>query len=354
MRIAQIAPLWASVPPSHYGGTEAIVHLLTEELVRRGHEVTLFASGDSRTDGRLRPACDVNLIDAMARGEAWTYEGYANANLVEALREAESFDIIHCHLGCRAIPIGTLSRTPIFHRINSALTPDDLWILSRYPDVPIIAQTHSQIASVPPARRQNIRIIYNGVNVNAYEPSYLPGKYLAFLGRMSPLKNPLGAIQIAGKASLPIVLAGAPENLEEEDYFSAHIRPRIDGKHVTYIGRVAHAQKNELLKNAAALLFPIEWEEPFGNVMVEAMACGTPVLACNRGAVSEVIDYGKTGFYGDSPESVASFVPRTLELDRAAIRAHAQKRFSHIRMVDQYLQTYEDFTGIAASLACSA
>ncbi|MEK6710567.1 MAG: glycosyltransferase family 4 protein [Nitrospinota bacterium] len=354
LRIAQIAPLWASVPPVNYGGTEAVIHLLTEELVRRGHEVTLFASGDSRTSARLRSGCDENLVDAMARGDAWTYDGYANANLAEAIHGAESFDVINCHMGCQAVPIGTLSKTPVVHRINSALTPDDLWILGRYPDVPIIAQTRSQIASVPSGSRQSFRVIPNGLDFGAFEPSFRPGEYLAFLGRMSPLKNPLDAILIAREAGLPIVLAGAPENQEEEAYFAGKIRPLLDGRHAASIGRVNHAQKNEFLKNAAALLFPVQWEEPFGNVMVEAMACGTPVVACNRGAVGEVVDFGKTGFYGDSAGALARLVPRALALDRAAVRARALKRFSHTRMVDEYLEVYHSLSGVSASFAESA
>lgn len=343
LRIAQVAPLWASVPPASYGGAELVVHWLTEGLVKRGHAVTLFASGDSRTSATLRSVCEQNLMETMARGNAWSYDYYANSNLVEALRHAASFDIIHCHLGSAYIPFGALSTTPVLHTIPSSLEyVDELFVLNRYPNVPIAALSHSQIASVPPERRSNIRVIYPGFDFKEYLASETPGDYLAFLGRMAPRKNPLGAIRVAQAAGLPIVLAGQPMTEEEVPYFSEQIKPLIDDRQVIYLGPVTHSQKVELLKGAAALLFPIQWSEHFGVVMIEAMACGTPVIACNRGSVSEVVDPGKTGFYAEAVEDLASLVPRALALDRRLVQEHARRRFGVDRMVDEHLGLYQE------------
>ena len=341
LRIAQVAPLWGSVPPANYGGIELRLFWLTEELVARGHEVTLFASGDSTTSAKLRAGYPRNLIDAMGSREAFQYEQYANSNFVEALRNSNEYDVIHCHLGCPQIPLSVLSKTPTLHTMPTALSVDEEWLLNRYPDVTVVAISHSQIGGLPAKRCQAIRVIYHGCDFGDYDLNLQPDNYLVFLGRMGPKKSPLNAIQVAKEAGLPIVLAGKPQDSSEADYFSQKIQPLIDGKNVTYIGPVNQRQKNVLLKNASALLFPIQWEEPFGLVMIEAMACGTPVIACNRGSVSEVVDFGKTGFYADSVEGLVSLVPRALLLNRKAVREHAMQRFSHKRMVDEYIEVYE-------------
>jgi glycosyltransferase involved in cell wall biosynthesis len=340
LRIAQIAPLWASVPPATYGGIELRLHWLTEELVARGHEVTLFASGDSQTSAKLRAGCDYNLMDAMANGAVHQYENYANANVVAALRESDTFDVIHCHTGCSHIPLSILSKTPMLHTMPIMLSVDERWLLSRYPDVPVVAISHAQLASIPDDRRQHIRVVYHGCDFDIYDLETQPGDYLAFLGRMGPRKSPLDAIRIAKEVGMPLVLAGRPQDAAEKRYFSEHVMPLIDGEQITYIGPVNHVQKNVLLKNARALIFPIQWEEPFGLVMIEAMACGTPVVACNRGSVSEVIDFGKTGYYADTADALIPLVPQALSLNRRAVREQAMARFSHKRMVDEYLQVY--------------
>jgi glycosyltransferase involved in cell wall biosynthesis len=183
-------------------------------------------------------------------------------------------------------------------------------------------------------------IVYNGCDFNAYDPSFARGQYLAFLGRMGPSKNPLDAIRIAQMVEMPIVLAGQPQNSAEQRYFAEEIQPLVDGEHVRWVGPVNHAQKNELLRNAAALLFPIQWDEPFGLVMIEAMACGTPVVARRRGSVEEIVDDGITGFHASVIDSLAELVPRALALDRHRVREHAMQRFDYRRMVDDYLALY--------------
>jgi glycosyltransferase involved in cell wall biosynthesis len=322
-----------------------MVHLLTEELVQRGHAVTLYAAGSSRTRATLRSVGDGTVSDAMAQGTAQEYDHYANALFAEAMRQAAEFDVIHCHLGCRFVPMGLVSRAPVLHTLHVVLSLDDQWIVRRYPRTPVAAISHYQAAAIPPEGRANVRVIHHGIDFGAYKFSLPPGRYLAFLGRMGPQKSPLDAIRIARRAGMPLVLAGKPQNAEEETYFAAKIRPLVDGDSVTYVGPVDHRQKNELLGGAAALLFPIQGEEAFGLAMIEAMACGTPVVAWQRSSVTEVVDPGKTGFYADSVEQLAALVPQATALDRGSVRAHAEGRFSHLRMVADYVGMYASLAG---------
>jgi glycosyltransferase involved in cell wall biosynthesis len=213
--------------------------------------------------------------------------------------------------------------------------------LARYPDAPVTAVSLEQVKAIREDRRRTIRIIQNGCDFTSYRASFKPGKYLVFLGRMAEQKSPLHAIRIAKAVGLPVVLAGAPLDKKEERYFDAMVRPHIDGTSVKYVGPVGHRQKNELLRNAAALLFPIQEPEAFGIVMIEAMACGTPVVACSLGAVTEVVDSGVTGFYASSADELAQLVAPALALDRKAVRERARQRFNHLRMVDRYLNVYE-------------
>ena len=341
LRIAQVAPLWLAVPPRTYGGTELVVHLLVDELVKRGHEVTLFASGDSRSNGKLRPVCARNVFELMAGGEAWSYDYYANSAVAEALLAASEFDVIHFHTaGGQWIPFGALAQAPALFTRHEPLNLDDEWVFERYPQVPIVAISRVQVRSFVERTGRDIPVVYHGCDFALYPPCFQPGKYLAFLGRMSPNKNPLDAIRIARRASLPIVLAGEPITAEEGKYFDEQVKPLIDGKQVRHIGPVNHEQKVRFLREAAALLFPVQWAEAFGLVMIEAMACGTPVIAHNLGSVAEVVEQGTTGFHADSIDALAALVPRALALDRRGVRERAFSRFGHRRMVDDYLNLY--------------
>jgi len=353
LRIAQVAPVWVPVPPPEYGGTEMIVHLLGEELVRRGCDVTLFAAGSSHTSGRLRRLCPEAVVDMMAGGAAYEYDHYANANLVEALASSEAFDVVHSHLGFQQVPLGRLARTAYLHTVHITPSADDRWVLERYPDVAVTAVSHAQVAEVAPARRRAIRVIHHGIDFDAYTPGAAPGRYLLFLARMSPQKSPLDAIRIAERAGLPLVLAGAPQNADERAYFEAEIAPRIDGRRVEWVGRVDQRRKQELLREAVALLFPIQGNEAFGLAMIEAMACGTPVIAWRRASVPEIVEHGATGFHGTSVDELAGFVERAMALDRAAIRARARERFHVTRMVDEYLAVYADLLRPAAARVSS-
>jgi glycosyltransferase involved in cell wall biosynthesis len=340
LRIAQVAPLWTKIPPVTYGGIELLVGLLCDELARRGHKVTLFSSGDSRTAAALRAVCDENVLAGMEHGRAANYEYYANAAVAEALRAASEFDIIHFHIGCEHIPAGALARTPVLFTMHTQPGVDDTWMLKKYLQVPVAAISRFQIEALELPQRANIPVVYNGCDFDAFEPSYEPGRYLAFLGRMSFDKNPLDAIRIARKAGMPVILAGNAQGRKEVAYFEREIEPLLDDDGVKYIGPVNHAQKSKLLREAAALLFPVQWNEPFGLVMIEAMACGTPVIAHKLGSIGEVVDNGITGFHASSIEAMSELVAPALALDRREVRAHAMGRFSYQRMVDDYLGIY--------------
>ena len=349
LRIALVPPMWARVAPATQGGVEYIVYLLAEGLVKRGHEVTVFTSSDSPTIAKVEALCECNLIEAMERNRAWEYAYYETCNIAEALQESDAFDLIHFHVGCYAIPLGNLSRVPVLHTLHNPITPDAIWLLGRYPDARMTAVSQQQIARIPEVRRRRIRVIHNGCDFEAYEFSASPSRYLAFVGRMGSEKSPLDAIRIAKEIGLPIILAGQPLDEKERAYFAEKIEPLIDGKDVIYVGQVDYRKKVALLRDACAFLFPIQWDEPFGLVMIEAMACGTPVIALQRGSVEEVVDFGKTGFYAKSIHELSSLVTRALSLDRRIVRDHARQRFGHARMTDEYLQVYESVLNVSSN-----
>jgi glycosyltransferase involved in cell wall biosynthesis len=318
-----------------------MVHWLTEELVKRGHDVTLYASGDSTTSAKLESCCEMNLIDLMAESRAYNYSGYAAAHLTDCLSRSGDYDIIHCHLGAGLIPYTTLSHAPVVHTIHEWLgSSDDQWLLHKYSQVPIAVISHSQISTVQKGKRDNISVIHHGCDLNTYTPGASTQNYLAFIGRMGPQKNPAEAIRIAKALNMPIRLAGVPQDKSETLYFNEAIKPQIDGQNVIYMGSLSHRPKVEFLRHAAAVLFPIQWDEPFGLVMIESMACGTPVVAIKRGSVPEVIDPGITGYYCDHLDELPELVQQALLLDRKKIRRQAELRFSISRMTNDYLEFY--------------
>lgn len=340
LRIAQVAPLWTRIPPATYGGIELLMKLLIDELAARGHEVTLFASGDCLTAAKLHPVCELNLTELCTRGEAYCFEYYASSAMAEVLAHASEFDVIHYHLSTAWLPLAAATPTPGLFTIHTCPHVDDEFVFRRWPQVAVNGISRCQMHATGVRLGRQFPVVYNGCDFGAYDPSFEPGRYLAFLGRMSPEKNPLDAIRIARAADLPIVLAGQPQNAKEQAYFAEQIQPLIDGEMVRWIGPVNHPQKNELLRHAAALIFPILWDEPFGLVMIEAMACGTPVVAHRRGSVEEVIDDGVTGFHSGVIDGLAELVPQALALDRRKVRAQAELRFSYQAMVDAYEEVY--------------
>ena len=335
LRVAQIAPLWAKIPPDTYGGIELGVNLLVENLVQRGHDVTLFATADCKTSARLYPVIDENLLALMAKGSAYVGDYYINAAVAEAVRKAGEFDVLHFHPGIQTLPIAGHLPNAIF-TLHTAVNVDDLWAVNRYPAVQMVGISRYQARDIT---SPSLSIIYNACDFSRFTPSYEPGSYLAFLGRMAHEKNPVGAIALAKKMGMPLLMGGMPQNGKEQHYFDTQVVPLIDGKQIQHLGPVGHEAKNALLRGAAALLFPIQWAEPFGLVMIEAMACGTPVLATRLGSVAEVVDEGVTGYSVEPADSVDALLPlldKALKLDRERIRTHALSRFDVSRMVDDY------------------
>lgn len=343
LRIAQVSPLWSAVPPATYGGVERILHLLTEELVRRGHDVTLIASGDSRTAGDLHPVIDRSLLDTMAEGRAFEEAPYLLEACAIAMRVDQGFDVVHSHLGADFVPLDPLAARPVVHSITHAITVDHRWVLSHHPDARVCFLSDAQRRDAPPLR--HARVVPNACDFSKVVPGERSDGYLAFLGRPGPHKGPVTAIDVARRSGRRIVLAGEPMTADERRYFTQEIAPLIDQDRVRYIGAVDDAEKAALLRGAAALLFPIEWEEPFGNVMVEAMACGTPVVALERGAVPEVVDDGVTGFFTRDRDALPTLVERACELDRRRVRARAEARFGVAAMTDRYEAAYRHALG---------
>ena len=340
LRIAQVSPLWTAIPPRNYGGIELLMKLLIDDLVARGHDVTLFSSADCHTAAKLHPVCDANLCDLIADKKAFCFEYFANSMMAEVLQHAHEFDVIHYHLSSAWVPIAATSRTPGLFTLHTTTLYDDEWVFRKWPTVTVAGISQWQMRGPELSVGRKFPVVYNGCDFDAYEPCYEPGKYLVYLGRMAREKNPLEAIRIARALDLPLILAGRPQNGAEERYFAEEVKHLIDGEQIRWIGPVDHPQKHELLRHASALLFPVQWDEPFGLVMIEAMACGTPVVAHRRGSVEEVVDDGITGYHSADMEELVELVPRALALDRREVREHAENRFRYQRMVDDYLALY--------------
>ena len=337
MRIAQVAPLYESVPPKLYGGTERVVAYLTEELVRLGHEVTLFASGDSKTNAKLVAACPRALWrDADCR-ETLPH----HIRLMELVfADVSRFDVIHFHCDYLHLPLlrcyPCASVTTLHGRLH---VPDLSPLLAAYPEVPLVSISNDQRRPLPDANWQGT--VYHGLPRGLHTYRERPGEYLAFLGRMSPEKGVDRAIEIARRTGMRLKIA-AKIYPEERTYFEETIEPllRESRPWVEFIGEVGGREKDELLGHALALLFPIDWPEPFGLVMIEAMACGTPVIGWRNGSVPEVITDGVTGFVVDSIEQAGQAIDGVASLSRRACRQVFEERFDATRMARSYVEVY--------------
>ncbi len=337
MKIAQVAPLYESCPPKLYGGTERVVSYLTEELVRAGHAVTLFASGDSETSAELRAVCPQSLRLVAGYGDSLSYHLVMLNRVMEAALE---FDVIHFHTDFLHFPLfnGTPEKT--LTTLHGRLDLAELPIIYReFPAMPVVSISDAQREPLPWLGWRGT--IHHGLPLDAFDQGDGGGGYLAFLGRICPEKRPDRAIEIAKRTGVPLVIAAKVDEVDK-DYFDHVIRPMLDHPLVEFIGEIDEARKARFLGQARALLFPIDWPEPFGLVMIEAMACGTPVVAYRHGSVPEVVDEAITGFVVDNETAAAAAVEMTAGLDRAAVRARFEERFSVERMADDYVALYEE------------
>lgn len=338
LRIAQVSPLFESVPPKQYGGTERIVSYLTEELVSQGHDVTLFASGDSVTAARLvSPKQTAIRLDHDCRD--WI--PYHLLMLEQVIERAEEFDLIHFHMDLLHLPFARRLAAPSVTTLHGRLDLPDLSPLYReFRDAPLVSISFSQRKPLPFANW--VGNVYHGLPLELYRAStqQKQGQYLAFLGRISREKGPDMAIALAKASGLLLKIAAKVDRADQE-YFDSVIRPLLDDPLVEFVGEVNDKEKEAFCQNAIALLFPIDWPEPFGLVMIEAMACGTPVIARKRGSVPEIIDDGITGFIFETQEEALRIIERAQSFDRARCRNVFEERFSTPRMARDYLQLYE-------------
>ncbi|WOH68953.1 glycosyltransferase family 4 protein [Bradyrhizobium sp. BWA-3-5] len=336
MRIAQVAPLFESVPPRLYGGTERVVAYLTEELVRQGHQVTLFASEDSITSAELVPCAPRALrLDPDVRDPLPHH-----MIMLDKVRErADEFDILHFHVDYLHFPLFRSERGRTLTTLHGRQDlPDHMPFYRRFSDMPLVSISNAQRTPLPGANF--VGTVYHGLPLGLHAPSLdRHGSYLAFLGRISPEKRPDRAIAIARAAGLPLKIA-AKVDKADQTYFRTVIAPMLDGGDIEFIGEINDNAKDEFLGQAAGLLFPIDWPEPFGLVMIEAMACGTPVLAFPSGSVPEIIEDGLTGRIVSTIDEAVRAIPELLALDRHAIRARFEERFSAARMAADYVKIY--------------
>ena len=341
MKIAQLAPLAESVPPKQYGGTERIVSYLTEELVRQGHDVTLFASGDSQTQARLAPMCREGLRKTNGVSNP---QAPFTMMLEKTFSSADQFDLFHSHLDFLAFPLARRCGTPVLTTLHGRLDLPELKpLFAEFLDCPLISISDAQRKPLPWANWK--QTIHHGLPENLY--SFHPSSrgYLIFVGRLTPEKRPDHAIEIAKRVGMPLKIAAKVDPVDQK-YFRTVIEPLLSDPLVEYVGEVTDAEKNDLIGNAYALVAPFDWPEPFGLVFIEALACGTPILAYRRGSVPEIIDDGYTGFICDTMEHMVKAMPCISALDRQRCRRAFEQRFTAERMVQDYLRAYKNLVNL--------
>lgn len=349
MRIAQVSPLWERVPPPGYGGIELIVGYLCDGLTQRGHDVTLFASGDSQTLAKLEAVVPQALRLDSEIEEPGLYD------LIQMQRVADlasSFDLIHFHNGYNALPLAETVKTPVAHTLHGRFHTDNSRLFSTYAHQPYISISDNQRQSGPDLNY--LATVYNGIDPKNYpfQETHAPEPYLAFLGRMSPEKGPHQAIAVAKAAGWTLKMAGKVD-ATDVDFFEEQVKPLIDGEQIIYLGETSHEEKIQLLGNAALTLFPITWPEPFGLVMIESMCTGTPVLGMNMGAVPEVIKDGISGYVCQTLEEMIEIIPEAISIDRSTCYQYALKHFSVETMIDEYINAYEKLLSGVTSLKFS-
>lgn len=335
LRIAQVAPLFESVPPRYYGGTERVAHFLTEGLVKRGHKVTLFASGDSQTSADLCPCSPKALRLDPSVSEPLAY----HVSMMEKVLERESeFDLIHFHCDFLQFPLAKLLSRPYLSTYHGRMDPPEVSnLLISHPEHPVVSISNNQRLGT--ARDNWQETIYHGLPLDLYRPKFRPENYFAFLGRVSPEKGLPDAIQICKALGAKLKIA-AKIDAKDAQYFESEVRPLLNDPLIEFVGEIGESQKEDFLGNALALLFPIRWPEPFGMVMIESMACGAPIIAFDQGSVPEVIDDGVSGFIVNSVEEAIKACRLIKRLDRRGVRARFEERFSQEVMVGNYEKVY--------------
>ena len=344
LRIAHIAPVATTIPPPKSGSVEMMTSLLTEGLVAHGHDVTLFATGDSTTAAKLHATYphgywhDLNM---------WPWELYEMLNLAAAVERAADFDIIHYEAAYYPMSLAfvRLSQIPIVQTLHHSPTVEEVKLWSRYPEAPFVAISNEQARLLDGLNV--IGTVLHGIDTDSFTLRDQPDDYLLFLGRFTEGKGVLQAIEIAKRVGMRLILAAA-----EDDYYRQHVAPHVDGRHIVYAGEADHAAKDKLYGGARALLYPIQAREPFGLVLAEAMACGTPVAALDRGAVREIVDDGMTGIVFGDLEQMVNDLSRVFDLDRRRVRERAVARFGIARMVDEYIRVYRQLLSSARGRHC--
>lgn len=351
LRIAQVSPLYESVPPQLYGGTERVVSYLTEELVRQGHEVTLFASGDSVTSARLVPCCPKSLRLDLGCVDQIAHHFVMLDKVLEHVRRDE-FDVVHFHIDYFHFPVSRAYRIPNATTLHGRLDlPDLAPLYRRYSDMPVISISNAQRKALPFANW--IGNVYHGLPENQLKIGGGKGKYFAFLGRICPEKRVDRAIEIAVKMGIPLKIAAKVDRVDRE-YFETQIKHLLEQPGIEFIGEIREDQKSEFLGNASALLFPIDWPEPFGLAVIEAMACGTPTLAFRCGSIPELMAPGRTGAVVDTMDEAIPALERILTMDRAAVRRTFETRFTASRMANDYVDLYESILNTRADRVSAA
>jgi glycosyltransferase involved in cell wall biosynthesis len=337
LKIAQVAPLWFSIPPKKYGGTERIVHFLSEELVKRGHKVTLFASGDSKTKAKLVAPVKRGLIE---QGIPWSDYTWSGFNTFLAFKKADRFDIIHAHWGLFSFFFQEFVKTPVlftFHNIPKR--GDHRWKIMEYfkNKINVVFISHSE-KNNSQVKFKKSWVVYNGIDIAKFKFNSQPKDYFAWIGRVSPEKGIENAIKVAKKLGIKLLMAGQIQEMRKE-YFEKTIKPQLSEK-IKYLGEIPEEKLSDFYRGARALLYPIEWEEPFGLVMAEAMACGTPVIVFDRGSAKEVVEDGVTGFVVKDNEEMMKAIKKVDKIDRKKCRERVEKYFTYQRMVSDYEKIY--------------